>query len=287
MEPPGRLDACVLDDGRTLEMWEGGDLTGSPVVVHPGTPGSRLSGRHLHAAAVAAGVRLVVPSRPGYGGSSPAPPGLALVADDTLALADALGLRRFAVLGTSGGGPYALATGCRAPARVTCVGVLAGPADLPTEDDPQDPAGAEARLRDEAAAVFDPLLALTDEAMVEGFLSLVPAGPTSHTGDEHFTRYWADDLRESLRSPDGFARDNLSWGLGWDVDAATLQRPCLLWYGDADEMVPPEHGAWLAGQVGGSRLTRLPGAGHAATIFDHLPDVFAALLEHRPTGSER
>jgi pimeloyl-ACP methyl ester carboxylesterase len=296
MEPPGDTAACPLPDGRTLDYWEGGDPSGFPVLVHPGTPGSRLFGRHLHAAAVDARVRLVVLSRPGYGGSSMLPPGLAAVAEDTLALADSLGLSRFAVLGTSGGGPNAVATGCRGPERVTCVGVLAGPGDVGAAGDDaetdeqagvvemlsEDPEAALAQVRDEVAAMFDPLLALDDEAFVEGFLSLVPAGPTVHSGDEHFKRYWADDLRESLRTYDGFARDSLSWGVPWDVDPATLNRPCLLWYGDADQMVPPEHGEWLAGRVPDARLTRLPGEGHAATILDHLPTVLPALVDPAP-----
>lgn len=296
MEPPGNTASCLLPDGRTLDYWDGGDPAGFPVLVHPGTPGSRLFGRHLHAAAVDARVRLVVLSRPGYGGSSVLPPGLAAVAEDTVALADSLSLPRFAVLGTSGGGPNAVATGCRAPERVTCVAVLAGPGDVGAAGDDaeteeqarvvallsEDPEAAMTQVRNEVASMCDPLLALDDEALVDGFLSLVPAGPTVHSGDEHFKRYWADDLRESLRSYDGFARDSLSWGVPWDIDPATLGRPCLLWYGDADQMVPPEHGAWLAGRVPGARLTRLPGDGHAATILDHLPAVLAALVDAAP-----
>ena len=66
-------DACTLSDGRTLSYATGGDPDGFPVVVHHGTPGSRLFGALLSEPAIEAGVRLLVPDRPGYGRSSPPP----------------------------------------------------------------------------------------------------------------------------------------------------------------------------------------------------------------------
>ena len=57
-------------------------------------------------------MRLVALNRPGYGGSTPsAAPSLLATGRDTAALADVLGLQDYAVLGISGGGPFALATG--------------------------------------------------------------------------------------------------------------------------------------------------------------------------------
>jgi alpha/beta hydrolase fold len=58
-------------------------------------------GEHL---AAERGVRLISFDRPGYGGSSPAAFGLASIAADAHAVADELGVARFATLGMSGGG---------------------------------------------------------------------------------------------------------------------------------------------------------------------------------------
>jgi len=80
------------------------------------------------------GVRVVCPDHPGAGRSDAHPqrtiPGYA---DDVSALADAMGLERFAVLGYSGGASYALACGARLPERVSAVGIMAGagPHDRP------------------------------------------------------------------------------------------------------------------------------------------------------------
>jgi pimeloyl-ACP methyl ester carboxylesterase len=104
---------CTLSDGRTLAYAVGGVEDGAPVVAHHGTPGSRLFGALLSEAAAAAGVRLLVPDRPGYGRSSSPPPDWTW-ADWRADLEDLLtaeSIDRATALGFSGGGPFALAAG--------------------------------------------------------------------------------------------------------------------------------------------------------------------------------
>jgi pimeloyl-ACP methyl ester carboxylesterase len=62
---------------------------------------------------------MVVPDRPGYGGSARQHGRtVADVADDAQLLADAQGWAQFAVAGNSGGGPHALACAALLPGRV-------------------------------------------------------------------------------------------------------------------------------------------------------------------------
>ena len=119
-----RADATItLADGRTLAYCEWGNPTGSPVMLVHGGPGSRLLCPDEDATAVA-GVRLLTVDRPGYGGSGPRPdPTLLGWADDVQALADRLGLDRFAMVGWSAGGGYALACAVRMPGRISAVGL--------------------------------------------------------------------------------------------------------------------------------------------------------------------
>src|SRR5258706_1205347 len=90
--------------GRLLRVRDGGDPDGAVVVYFHGTPGSRLDVCFGEQLAAERGVRLVAFDRPGYGGSTPAPFGLASIAADAHAVADGLGVARFATLGMSGGG---------------------------------------------------------------------------------------------------------------------------------------------------------------------------------------
>jgi len=101
---PGADATITLADGRILAHCEWGDPSGSPVLLVHGAPGSRLLCPDEDATAVA-GVRLLTVDRPGYGGSNARPdPSLLGWADDVQALADRLGLERFAVVGFSAGG---------------------------------------------------------------------------------------------------------------------------------------------------------------------------------------
>lgn len=106
-----RTDTYTLSDGRTLSFATGGDPSGRPVIVHHGTPGSRLFGALLAAPATEAGVRILVPDRPGYGRSSPPLAGWTWRnwPDDLAELLDAESIDRAGIVGFSGGGPFALA----------------------------------------------------------------------------------------------------------------------------------------------------------------------------------
>ncbi|PGG96045.1 hypothetical protein GX51_08005 [Blastomyces parvus] len=119
---------------RTLSFAEYGPQTGFPLLYFHGYPSSRLEARALTPLAHRLHLRIIAPDRPGFGRSTYAPS--RRIVDwpaDVRALADHLGLARFAVLGGSGGGPYALACASEGgggvlggDGRLVGVGVLAG-----------------------------------------------------------------------------------------------------------------------------------------------------------------
>jgi pimeloyl-ACP methyl ester carboxylesterase len=293
MTSVGECASLVLPDGRTLDYWVGGDPGGRPVLFQPGTPCGRLHGLLAHDAALAARVRLVCISRPGYGGSTLAPHGLAVVAQDTLGLADHLGLDRFVALAESGGGPYALAAAAAGGDRVTAVALLAGVGPWPEIDPPStidggerlvlskaragDLEGAWAAFRVDAGQAFDAMLGLDDEAMMAEFTAGLPAADAA-LFDSRARTLWAADLRDALTTYDGFIRDNLSWGLPWDLALSDVRCPVRLWYGEQDLMVPARHGRWLAERLPDADLVVLAGEGHGRTTAGHLPEVFRTML---------
>lgn len=118
-----------IGGGRRLEIAEGGDREGIPVIVHNGTPaGVGFLPAHLRDA-TSRGIRLITYARPGYGGSTRLPGrDVAQAAHDVRALADVLGLDRFLTWGISGGGPHALALAALLPERVVAAACLSGPA---------------------------------------------------------------------------------------------------------------------------------------------------------------
>ncbi|HMK11328.1 MAG TPA: alpha/beta fold hydrolase, partial [Acidimicrobiales bacterium] len=119
----------ALGDGRVLHAYDAG--TGGadafPVVWHHGTPNIGLPPEPLFAAADRLGLRWVSYDRPGYGGSTSDPDrDIASAAADVLAVVDALGIDRFAVMGHSGGGPHALACAALIPDRVVAAVSVSG-----------------------------------------------------------------------------------------------------------------------------------------------------------------
>ena len=283
-----------LPADRVLEVWEGGDAAGVPVVFHHGTPSGRLQARMGAETARRLGVRLVSFNRPGYGRSTDTMPSLASVGVDTLSVADALDIEDFAVLGASGGGPYALATGLADQRRVRAVGIAGGvgPWRLVEPPDPMDPdlpileladagdtAGALAGFRAQAGGTYTRLLARPDAAMTEEFFDGVPEEDAGWLTAEN-KRLFGLDLRDTLRSFDGYARDNVAWGGDWDIDPTRLEVGTWLWYGDLDRMVPPSHGRWLADRIPNSTLVPRPGEGHGSTLFEHWDDMLDPLRHY-------
>ena len=289
---PGEEARFVLPSGRVIEFWDGGDPNGRGMIVHPGTPATRVLGRWGHDAAVAAGVRFVAVSRPGYGGSTTTTetPSLLAVGQDTAALAAHLGLDRYSVIGSLGGGPFAVATAIADPNGVQALGVVGGigpwrllepPSSLPAEReclellDAGDVAGAWAgsigsRRRNSMASLS-----------TMPSISCSPATKSSSIHDDRYRAIWAENMAVVLKNVDGYVFDNLAWGGKWDLDLRDVTAPTLMWYGAMDEQCPPTHGRWYADRIAGSKLVIFPTGGHFDVIDGHWPEVLAGLLRIR------
>ncbi|MFD0205089.1 MULTISPECIES: alpha/beta fold hydrolase [Saccharothrix] len=214
-----------LDDGRTLHAYDTG--TGDLAVFwHHGTPNIGAPPVPLFAAARRLGLRWVSYDRPGYGGSTPLPDRtVASAATCAAAVADELGIDRFAVFGHSGGGPHALACGALSPQRVLGVVSVAGLA--PRDADGLDwfagmaasgvaslraaEAGRAVKERFEASGVvYDPEFTEADLAALHGDWSwfnevvgpAVQAGPAASIDDDlAYVNPWGFETRSRPTPP--------------------------------------------------------------------------------------
>jgi pimeloyl-ACP methyl ester carboxylesterase len=285
------FSTITLADGRTLEYAEFGDPDGIPVLYLHGTPGTAGCGAVIAGAAKAHGVRLLAPSRPGYGDTTPAPPGLTSAAADTLELADRLALDRFQVMGTSGGGPFALALAALAPQRVTSVAVLGGTGDHSQVGYDQldeadrriigllasgDVPGATAVAVSWCETNLAPLQGLSLEEFGSALDATTPAGESWFDGRPGLRAVFDADFQRGITSYDGFVRDNLSWLGSWDFDLVAVAAPVRLVYGESDQMVPRAHGEWLHERLSTSTLHVVPG-GHGHATFGGAEDTLALL----------
>jgi pimeloyl-ACP methyl ester carboxylesterase len=279
-------------DGRTLAVEIGGDPAGRPVLIHEGTPNSRLLyGPHERDAAQR-GLRLIGYDRPGYGGSSPRPGrAVADCADDVRAICAALHVDRLAMWGISGGGPHVLACAALLPDLVTAVASLAGPAPYDAEgldffagmgelnvDDIKmffsDPAAARVKME----ADRETMLATSAGDMVRELESLLtPTDAAVLTGG--LAEFLVGSMRDGLGlGSEGWWEDNCL-SLPWGFELADIRVPVLLMHGREDMFVPFGHGEWLARHVPGVEARLLDHDGHL-TLFEHrIPEVHAWLAD--------
>ncbi|HEX7084672.1 MAG TPA: alpha/beta fold hydrolase [Gaiellaceae bacterium] len=279
-------------DGRALAVGEGGDPAGRPVVVHHGTPSSGALYASWERAAAEQGIRLIGFDRAGYGGSTRAHGrDVAHVAGDVTAIADELGLERFATWGISGGGPHALACAALCDERLVAAASLAGVA--PWDADGLDwlagmgegnliefdlaVTGEEAlapALEDERAA----LVAATPDQLVELLSTLLgQADRAVLTGA--FAAWLVESTACGLESSAaGWVDDDLAFAKPWGFEPAAIERPVLVVQGGDDRFVPPGHGAWLAERVPGAEALLDDADGHLTLIENRVPEVHEWLL---------
>jgi pimeloyl-ACP methyl ester carboxylesterase len=283
------FSTVTLGDGRILEYVDLGDPAGTPVLFWHGTPGTAGTAAIVADVARARGVRLVAPSRPGYGASTPSAPGLTSAAGDALELADQLGLDRFAVTGVSGGGPFALALGVVAPERVVSIAVHAGTAayfelTAPTDEDAAerramamftagDVEGATAAVVASSDHDLAALRALSEVEFPEAVSAMTPPSESWLRLHPEARALFMQDFRRAIATSAGYARDVLSWGAAWDIELSGLRPPVRLVRGETDAMVPSTHSDWLHARIPDADLVVVPG-GHGDVSFGEVDETF-------------
>ena len=254
-----------LDGGRELHAYDtgSGDLA---VIWHHGTPNVGAPPAPLFPAAERLGIRWVSYDRPGYGGSTPDPGrDVASAATCAAAVADALGIDRFAVFGHSGGGPHALSCGALLPQRVLGVVSVAGLA----------PFGADGLDWFEgmaASGVASLRAAEAGRAVKERFeASGVVYNPEFTDADlAALTGDWAwfnDVVAPAVQAgPAALVDDDLAYVNPWGFDPADVTAPVLLLHGGRDRVVPSSHAEWLARRCPAAELRLSPDDGHISIV---------------------
>ena len=228
-------------DGRTLCFADWGPADGYPVLFLHGSPGCRLNLRGAELVPRLGG-RLVTYDRPGNGRSD-RKRGRAAVdcVSDIEAVADALGLEEFAVLGGSAGAPHALAVGARLASRVSRVGCFAPFAVL------------QALGRDEWSKHQDQetraslLACLQGEEPAAAFFSRIDAEKRAGASPED---PWGAIVLERTRNGVwGWVDDELALLNPWGFDPGDVSVPTAIWSNPRDTVTPPNHAEWLVGAI--------------------------------------
>lgn len=244
--------------------------------------------------------QLITYDRPGYGGSD-RHEGRRIkdVVEDVRAIADSLGLERFAVVGRSGGAPHALACAALMPERITRTAALVSLA-------PWDAAGLDWFDGMTASNVLAYSTAADDpESLAESFImrsAQIRRNPVRLLDDlrreltdsdrlvvndagirSMLLRNFSEGLRHSAY---GWIDDAIAFCSPWGFDPARITGEVLLWHGVKDVFAPVGHSRWLAGQIPGATAVLEPKAAHF-DAFPMLPRILDWLLDERehPDGA--
>lgn len=263
-----------LADGRRLVACDLGAENGQPVVALHGTPGSRLMLRPADAIATRLGLRLIVPDRPGCGLSSPHP-GRTLTdfAGDLAQLLDILHVPECALIGISGGGPYAIAAAARLSDRLSRVALISPVGPLAEHVDPRRLSLPHRRLflhlgqqRTRArllAAAGIGLLRLAPLATYSQFARLLGPADAAILTPPHMRDHVLADALEGVRQgSDGALGDLALFGQPWGFDPQRARQPVVIWHAPADRLVPFEGAAALARLLPNVELRPIANAGH-------------------------
>jgi pimeloyl-ACP methyl ester carboxylesterase len=253
------MDEILIKSWRKLAVRRWGTRTGFPVFLLHGTPGSRLSVYPSDAELKRLGVHLITYDRPGYGLSDPHPGrSVADAADDVRAIADALGIGEFGVIGRSGGGPHALACAALLPDRVTRVASLVGlaPFDAIGLDwwrgmvdlNREQYSAALMGPRELAGVIYPQVVAMraNPEHMVQRLEAEGSAEDRAALRDPDYRASMIANMTEAVgRSLDGWAADSMAFTRPWGFDPEWITTPTLLWHGKWDVFNPVSHARWL------------------------------------------
>ena len=283
----GRIQATrqmQLQDGRRLAFQEYGDPQGVPLFFLHGMPGTRFWRHPDEALTQAAGIRLITVDRPGIGLSSPQP-GRTLrgFVQDLARLADALRIDRFAVLGYSAGGPYAMACAHDMPDRLIQTLVVSGVGPV---DELHELAllitpslSRIARLRERfpwgLGMVFNVLWnwegARDPDKFMQSVIDRMPPEDRCVFDPPEMRRMIVENWEVLRESGPGAYWQDMQVILGhWGFEPADIRVPVQLWWGELDAVTPIAIAQALQVVMPQARLHSVVGEGHFLILSNWL-----------------
>jgi len=276
-----------LGDGRRIGYSEWGPVGAPPILYCHGFPSNRrelnlvqpvLERRQVNA-------RLVALNRPGYGRSTfQADRAILDWPRDAAEAADILGIGRFAVLGVSGGAPYALACGYALGDRVTRIGIAVGIGPMDATGMKQATAisglsalGLIRRLQFGMAALA--FRKGQEGRFVDQSVASMGAADREVMARDEVREWFIEVMRESFQEGGRAAAHEAGlYRSGWGFDPQQVTNETRFWYGGADETVPASAGEWLADRMPGSEHTLWPQHGHFSwMISDEAANVVSVI----------
>ena len=277
-----------LKDERMLGYAEYGTPDGRPVFYFHGHPGSRLEWPLFDAddCATELNARIIAVDRPGYG-ISDSKGGREILdwPDDVIELADALQVDRFAVLGASGGGPFAAACAFKIPERLTATAIVSGmgPSEAPGAKEGMGWIYA-GKSPEERRPMLTGMAHLIQENpdQLESQMKQAPFPEADKVlmDQPKISKMIVDLLfGEALRSGiDGLDQDAKLYARPWGFQLQDITTKVHLWHGEPDINVLVSVGRYVADAIPNSQAKFFPNEGHFSLARNHIREILTVLV---------
>ncbi|MFC1866447.1 alpha/beta fold hydrolase [Chloroflexota bacterium] len=278
----------VLKDGRALGYTEYGNKEGKPLFFFHGFPGSRFDWNYFDEERTVVdklNIRVITPDRPGMG-LSDHKRGRKILdwPNDVVELADALKLDRFAILGISGGGPYASACAYKIPERIIKTAIISGmgPSEAPGIKD-----GTAWIFPGKNAVMRRLMLMLTAMGIrkqpdrIQSQITDSLKGPDKELFlknpgiAEIVTKSWGEAFCAGIA---GVNHDATLYTHPWRFRLQDINTEVFLWHGDQDYNVPISVGRYVAEAIPNCKATFVENEGHFSLAYQYLEECLNTLI---------
>lgn len=275
-----------LNDGRHLAYAEYGKPEGCPVLFFHGFPGSRLQGELLHEAGVVAGKRIISIDRPGMGLSTPNDKASILSwANDIAEFTKALDLGKFALIGYSGGAPFAAACAYAIPDALTKVTLLAGfgplynsaiAKDVPLAQRVMGKFVSKLPITANIMMYITKTMLKKPDVLMGQMQKKLPPADQKILENQKMREMMINSTLEAFRQGiDGPADEMKLLMRPWGFNLNKIKVPVNIYHGDADTQVPIAHASIYADCIPNAHFEKIAGEGHLSIVVNQAKNLLS------------
>jgi pimeloyl-ACP methyl ester carboxylesterase len=280
----------TLPDGRELGYAKYGHSNGKPVLFFHGIPGSRLQRNPDLAALKDLFICIYALDRPGTGLSTYQKDRKLLDwANDVRTFINGLGIEKFAVVGISGGGPFALACAYQMPNRITNVLLISALAPLHESEliDKIDPkmrrlfnfAHRMPKLMNKLMEFAFLFLKDQFDVAFEKLVVDLPESDKELLKRPEIAAMLKNDVAQAFRQGSkGVVSDMKILSESWNFSLDQVRLPVQIWHGTADTIVPISLARFMAKNLPQAEIHFVEGAGHFM-VLQFTKEIFSQIRE--------
>ncbi len=282
------IEYHILSDGRHLSYYIYGNQDGEPVFYFHGFPGSHLEVEMNKGDMIAKkmNIKLIAVNRPGYGDSDFLKNRTLLDwPDDIVELADYLDIKKFSVLGLSGGGPYVIVCAYKIPNRIKEAVVVSGMGPIYAPGVKEVPTWSIIRwpgfLQNLILKGMKKIVDTDQEIFLSNMNKSLPEVDLEYIKGPEVQEDFINVLKEALKSGHKGAKQEAKiYKQDWGFDLKEVKHQIFLYHGEKDQNVKIKTAKFIANQLPNCESKFYPNEGHLSLIGNNSLEIFEVFVNN-------